>query len=107
MNPKTRERHPEMLPMLDCPRWDRCWVPICPLDPDRDKRDGPFDNSADGGIKDVGGTLTLGYAPWNNWGITGILGYTLLLGDAVDSPLVDAEGSDGQFLGGVMATYRF
>ncbi|MBW1895545.1 MAG: MipA/OmpV family protein [Deltaproteobacteria bacterium] len=62
---------------------------------------------ADGGIKDFGATLTLGYAPWNNWGITGILGYTLLLGDAEDSPLVDAEGSNGQFLGGVMATYRF
>ena len=62
---------------------------------------------ADSGLKDVGATFTLGYAPWDHWGITGILGYTRLLGDAEDSPVVDEEGSENQFMGGVMVTYRF
>ena len=63
--------------------------------------------NADSELKDVGVTLTLGYTPWKKWGITGILGYTKLLGDAEDSPIVDDEGSDYQLIGGVMATYRF
>jgi outer membrane protein len=58
-------------------------------------------------MKDVGGMLNLAYAPWENWGITGILGLKRLVGDAKDSPLVDQEGSESQFFGGVMATYRF
>jgi len=62
---------------------------------------------ADSGIKDFGGMVNLAYAPWQNWGITGILGLKRLVGDAKDSPVVDQEGSENQFFGGVMATYRF
>ena len=36
-----RERHPELLSMIDCPRWNRCSAPICPLDRGMEKRSGP------------------------------------------------------------------
>jgi len=35
------------------------------------------------------------------------LRYTLIVGDAADSPLVKDEGSEGQVLFGVLATYSF
>ena len=39
---QTCELHPELLPMLDCPRFDGCSAPICPLDRGMEKRTGPF-----------------------------------------------------------------
>ena len=48
----TRERHPELLPILDCPRWDRCSAPICPLDRRMAQRVA-VDGSATGGIKET------------------------------------------------------
>jgi len=62
---------------------------------------------AESGIKDFGAMVNLAYAPWDNWGITGILGLKQLIGDAKDSPVVDQEGSESQLFCGVMATYRF
>ena len=45
------------------------------------------------------------------WGDTdagiGVLGYTRLIGDAKDSPVVDDRGDANQLLGGIMGTYRF
>ena len=43
MKPLTRTLHPELLPMLDCPHYDRCSAPVCPLDPrcdERERKDG-------------------------------------------------------------------
>jgi len=51
--------------------------------------------------------VNLVYNPWDNWGVTGILGLKQLIGDAKDSPVVDQEGSESQLFFGVMATYRF
>ncbi len=61
----------------------------------------------DGGMKDVGLDLGLGYKITNNWGAQAVGKYTLLVGDADDdSPVVD-EGSESQFFGAVLVTYSF
>lgn len=39
---KTKGLHPELPPMTDCPRFNWCSAPICPLDRDMAKRSGPF-----------------------------------------------------------------
>lgn len=63
--------------------------------------------SAGKGFKDVGVNLVVDYAPWQQWGISGILSYSALLSDAKDSPLVDDEGDDRQMFFGLMGTYRW
>jgi outer membrane protein len=77
------------------------------VDADNAGRSGLDEYEAEGGMKDYGVMLNLAYAPWTHWGITGILGWKQLIGDAADSPVVEDEGSDGQPFAGVMATYRF
>jgi outer membrane protein len=77
------------------------------VDANNASRSGLRQYSADSGIKDIGTMVNLAYAPWDKWGITGLLGLRRLLGDAKDSPLVDQEGSENQLFGGVMVTYRF
>ena len=62
---------------------------------------------ADKGFKDVGVTCVISYQFNDSWGATGVLGYTRLIGDAEDSPLVDDRGDANQFLGGIMGIYRF
>jgi outer membrane protein len=63
--------------------------------------------NADGGMKDYGIDLGLDRNFGGSWGIRGIASISRLVGDADDnSPVVD-EGSEIQFLGGVMATYKF
>jgi outer membrane scaffolding protein for murein synthesis (MipA/OmpV family) len=62
---------------------------------------------ADDGFKDVGLTCVLSYQINERWGATGVVGYTRLVGDAGDSPVVDDRGDANQLLGGIMATYRF
>ena len=42
--------------MLDCPRWDRCSAPICPLDPGMARRV-VIEGRATGGIKEKRCTL--------------------------------------------------
>ncbi len=63
--------------------------------------------SADSGLKDVGINLVAHYTPWEKWGIMGLFSYKSLLNDAKDSPIVDDEGDDKQFMFGLMATYRW
>jgi len=65
------------------------------------------DYSLGGGVKDVGAAFIAGYRINEKWGVTGALRYTLLVGDAADSPLVKDEGSESQVLFGVLATYSF
>jgi outer membrane protein len=64
-------------------------------------------HTAEAGLKDVGVTLTANYALTKNWGLVGIAGYTRLLGDAADSPIVDVEGDAGQGRLGLGVSYRF
>ena len=63
--------------------------------------------SADSGLKDVGINLVAHYTPWEKWGIMGMASYKALLNDAKDSPIVDDEGDDKQFMLGLMVTYRW
>ena len=63
--------------------------------------------NADGGFKDVGLNVAADYSFNAKWSVVGNLGYKYLLGDAADSPIVDDEGSEGQFFLGAMGVYRF
>jgi hypothetical protein len=49
--------HPELLPMLDCPKWQQCSAPLCPLDADMEERGKAIDGSKDGGVKERKCTL--------------------------------------------------
>jgi len=61
----------------------------------------------DGGMKDVGLDLGLGYKINNNWSTQAVGKYTLLIGDADDdSPVVD-EGDESQFFGALLVVYSF
>ena len=62
---------------------------------------------ADSGLKDFGARVVASYAPWEKWGVMGILSYSTLLNDAKDSPIVDDEGDNAQAFFGLMATYRW
>jgi len=62
---------------------------------------------AEGGIKDVGVTLVGNYAFNEKWGLIMLVGYQKLLGDAQDSSIVQQEGDDNQFMGGLGVSYRF
>ncbi len=77
------------------------------VDADNAARTGLPLYSASSRFKDVGAVLTARYAPWEKWGVMGIVGYKRLLGDAKNSPVVDDEGDNNQYLGGVMAMYSF
>ena len=63
--------------------------------------------SADSGLKDVGVNVVAHYTPWEQWGVMGLFSYKALLNDAKDSPIVDDEGDDKQFMLGLMVTYRW
>lgn len=62
---------------------------------------------AGGGLKDVGLSANARYRLSGPWALTGFGGYTHLLGDAADSPVVDVEGSAHQFRGGLGISYSF
>ena len=63
--------------------------------------------NADEGFKDFGLTCVISHQFNGSWGMVGVLGYSRLIGDAADSPIVDDVGDANQFLGGIMGTYRF
>ena len=65
------------------------------------------DFKADSGFKDYGVNLAVDYTPWEHWGISGVLAYSVLLNDAKDSPIVDMVGDDKQMFFGLMGTYRW
>jgi len=52
---------------------------------------------ADAGFKDINLSLGASYELDESWALLGEVGYTRLLGDAADSPLVDDVGSRDQF----------
>ena len=62
---------------------------------------------ADSGFKDVALNLNANYKFHENWSVMGLLRYTRLVGDAEDSPVVDDEGDENQFFGGVLVKYSF
>lgn len=62
---------------------------------------------AGAGVKDIGLSANARYSLVGAWGLTGFAGYTRLLGDAADSPVVDDEGSADQFRAGLGVSYSF
>ena len=62
---------------------------------------------ADSGFKDVGLNLAASFKPWQHWGLMGLVSYKRLLNDAEDSPVVDDEGDENQFTGGILVIYNF
>jgi len=63
--------------------------------------------NADADFKDVAFGATLTYKFTESWNLTGLATYTRLVGDAADSPVVDDEGNDNQFFGGLLVNYKF
>lgn len=63
--------------------------------------------TAEGGIKDVGVSLTASYALSDRWSVVGYGGFRRLLGDFADSPIVETAGSADQFSAGIGVGYRF
>lgn len=62
---------------------------------------------ADAGFKDVGAMVVSSYRFTEHWGVIGAVRYAKLLGDAADSPVVDDEGNDNQYLVGAAVSYTF
>ncbi|OEU75589.1 MAG: hypothetical protein BA869_10765 [Desulfuromonadales bacterium C00003107] len=77
------------------------------IDADNAARSGLSTYSADSGIKDVGIDLNMRLRMSDSWEVMGLLGYTKLLNDAKDSPIVDQEGDDNQFMAGLTVIYNF
>lgn len=63
--------------------------------------------TAEGGVKDVGISLTASYALDQKWSIVGYGGYRRLVGDFADSPVVYAAGNADQFSAGLGLAFRF
>lgn len=63
--------------------------------------------SANSGIKNAGVSLTGHYKFTKTWGMLGNLGYTRMLGDAEDSPLVKNVGDENQYTAILAVTYNF
>lgn len=62
---------------------------------------------AEAGFKDIGLSFGANYRLSEGWALLGKVGYTRLLGDAADSPLVDDVGSPNQFHVMTGLTYSF
>ena len=71
------------------------------------RRSGLKEEDAESGFKDVGLNLRADYDFYENWSVMGLFSYTRLVGDAEDSPVVDDEGDENQFFGGVLVKYTF
>ena len=63
--------------------------------------------SASSGIKDAGMSVTGFYRFNQTWGLAGLVGYTRMLNDAEDSPLVNDVGDENQMKAVVAVTYSF
>lgn len=65
----------------------------------------PFE--AEGGVRDVGLTVIFDYGITQYWSVTAAGGYSRLLGDFADSPIVSERGSADQLFAGVGIGRRF
>lgn len=66
------------------------------ISPAQSARSGLRTHDAGAGIRDVGLSLSLSYGLTQNWSLSGRVGYTRLLGDAADSPIVADKGAKNQ-----------
>ncbi|UUX48817.1 MipA/OmpV family protein [Nisaea acidiphila] len=68
---------------------------------------GLAEHDADAALKDAGVGLTMMYRLTDNVMLLGLAGYSRLLGDAADSPIVADHGSADQFSVGAGLVYRW
>lgn len=62
---------------------------------------------AQGGARDIGLTAIYAHGVAENWSVTLAAGYSHLLGDYADSPIVAVRGSEDQFFAGIGVGRRF
>ncbi len=62
---------------------------------------------ATSGLKDISIAFGSNYTVSDHWALVGNAGYSKLLGDAKNSPIVAVRGASSQFVGGVFAVYSF
>ena len=62
---------------------------------------------ADAGIKDISAFNILIYSLTRHWNVVSFLGFSRLLGDAANSPIVKEKGTANQFRFGLGFSYRF
>ena len=62
---------------------------------------------ADADFKHVGVNFGLNYNVTEHWNLDFIAQYKHMVGDASDSPVVDDQGEDSQFFGGVVVSYSW
>ena len=70
-------------------------------------RSGLDEYDADSGVKNALVTGTATYRFTEAWSLTGIAAYSRLFSQAADSPIVDDEGDENQFVGGLLVNYSF
>ncbi|WP_158272139.1 MipA/OmpV family protein [Marinicauda salina] len=63
--------------------------------------------AAESGVRDIGVTAIYDQAITRNWSATAVLGYSRLIGDFADSPLVSIRGSEDQAFFGLAIGRRF
>ena len=62
---------------------------------------------ADAGIKDISAFKILIYSFTRHWNVVSFMGFSRLLGDAANSPIVEVKGTANQFRFGLGFSYRF
>jgi len=77
------------------------------INADESSRSGLDEYDADSGVKNGLVTGTVNYRFTEAWSLTGIVAYSRLFSEASDSPIVDDEGDENQFLGGLLVNYSF
>ncbi len=65
----------------------------------------PYESA--GGLLDVGLSLFASYAVNDHWSVDALAGYTVVVGDAADSPIVAERGRAEQPFAGLGVSYRF
>ena len=70
-------------------------------------RSGLDEYDADEGLKNAMVTGTVSYRFTEAWSLTGVAAYSRLFSQAADSPIVDDEGDENQFLAGLLVNYSF
>lgn len=77
------------------------------VDAENSQQSGLPEYEAGAGLKDIGVMVALQYKINSNWGVLGIMKYTRLLGDAMESPIVEKRGDSNNFMDGIAINYIY
>ncbi len=74
----------------------------------REAANSGLDNyDADADFKHVAANFGVNWAFTDHWGLDLLAQYKLMIGDAEDSPVIDDEGEEHQFFGGIIISYSW